>query len=188
MSIPASLIPSIPVPKKRVLLVDTLATKRDLRAKIMRQLGADVDCAADISEARSLWQADSYSLVLVDVRNDAANVQEFCDEVRGAKPPQTVAFLVGQPEYLSNSPAPDGVAAANAPGKNGPWGEMVVSLFANACEALPRRWGFQEASLRIAAVRTMHDPRRVMKATTNPKLPRFSWADAIKNHSVKAAV
>ena len=81
------------VAKRRVLLVDPYATKRDLRAKIMRKLGVEVDCAADISEARSLWQADSYSLVLVDVRNDSAHVQQFCDEIRSAKPPQTVAFL-----------------------------------------------------------------------------------------------
>src|SRR5881397_2813310 len=83
--------------KRRILLVDTFANKRDLRAKIMRKLGVEVDCAADITEARALWQADSYSLVLVDVRNDSVNVQEFCSEVRSAKPPQAVAFLVGKP-------------------------------------------------------------------------------------------
>ena len=35
-----------------------------------------VEVAADITEARALWQADSYSLILVDVHNDAVNVQE----------------------------------------------------------------------------------------------------------------
>jgi CheY-like chemotaxis protein len=155
---------------------------------MLRQLGAEVDGAADVSEARSLWQAGSYNLVLVDVRNDSINVQEFCDEIRAAKPPQTVSFLVGQPEYLSRTPAPEAEVVSNAPAAaSAPWGETVVSLFANACEALPRRWGFQEASLRIAAVRSMHDPRRVMKAKTDPKLPRFSWADAVKNNSAKAA-
>ena len=90
-----------------MLLVDAYATKRDLRSKIMRKLGVDVDCAADITQARSMWQAASYSLVLVDVHNDAVNVQEFCDEVKGAKPPQSVAFLVGKPEYLAGSPVVD---------------------------------------------------------------------------------
>lgn len=188
MSIPASLlVPSPPAAKKRVLLVDTYPTKRDLRAKMLRQLGAEVDCAADVSEARSLWQAGSYNLVLVDVRNDSINVQEFCDEIRAAKPPQAVSFLVGQPEYLSGTPAVEAEVASRVAGANTPWGETVISLFANACEALPRRWGFQEASLRIAAVRSMHDPRRVMKAKTDPKLPRFSWADATKSNSAKAA-
>src|SRR2546422_277371 len=47
-----------PVKKRRVLLVDTSTSKRELRAETMRRLGMDVDCAADISEARSWWRAD----------------------------------------------------------------------------------------------------------------------------------
>jgi CheY-like chemotaxis protein len=179
-----------------VLLVDTYATKWDLRAKIMRKLRVEVDCAADISEARSLWQADSYSLVLVDVRNDSAHVQEFCDEIRNAKPPQTVAFLVGKPEYLAGSPSPEnGVTVAGQNGHNA-WGEMVIAMYANACEALPRRWGFQEASWRIAATRTLKDPRPG-RAVTDEKRPRWSWSDrswsdrswsdAVKQHSDKLA-
>src|SRR5438876_9589101 len=97
--------------KRRILLVDTYANKRDQRAKIMRKLGVEVDCAADITEARALWHADSYSLVLVDVRNDSVNVQEFCSEVRSAKPPQAVAFLVGKPDYLAGTPVADEVLA-----------------------------------------------------------------------------
>src|SRR5437762_13040440 len=90
--------------KRRILLVDTYANKRDLRAKIMRTLGVEVDCAADITQARALWQADSYSLVLMDVRSDSVNVQEFSSELRGLKPPQAVAFLVGTPVYLPGDP------------------------------------------------------------------------------------
>jgi CheY-like chemotaxis protein len=168
--------------RKRVLLVDTYATKRDLRAKIMRKLGVDVDCAADLSEARSLWQADSYNLVLVDVRNDAHNLQEFCEEVRGAKPPQAVAFFVGKPEYLAGSPsAPNGVSV---PGQNGhgAWAEMVIAMYASACEGLPRRWGFQEASWRIAATRSLKDPRPGRPAAEG-KRPGWSWGDAVKRHS-----
>ena len=36
--------------KKRVLLVDTSRTKRDLRSETMRKLGMDVDCAGDVAE------------------------------------------------------------------------------------------------------------------------------------------
>lgn len=169
--------------KKRILLVATYATKRDLRAKIMRKLGVEVDCAADISEARSLWQADSYSLVLVDVRNDAVHVQEFCDEVRGAKPPQTVAFLVGKPEYLAGSPAADDGVLAEGQNGHDAWGETVIAMYANACEALPRRWGFQEASWRIAATRSLKDPRPGRPA--NGKRPSWSWSDAVKQHAEK---
>jgi CheY-like chemotaxis protein len=183
------------VARKRVLLVDGYATKRDLRSKIMRRLGVDVDCASDIAQARALWQADSYSLVLVDVHNDAASVQEFCDEVRSAKPPQSVAFLVGKPEYLAESPASDNGASTPPPDVHGAWGEMVIAMYANACVALPRRYGFQEASWRIAATRSLKDPRPghavasagTHNANTNKKHPQFSWVDAVNRHSEKSA-
>jgi CheY-like chemotaxis protein len=183
---PGSLSTFPAVAKKRVLLVDTYATKRDLRSKIMRKLGVDVDCAAGISEARALWQADSYSLVLVDVHNDAVNVQEFCDEVRNAKPPQSIAFLVGKPEYLAGSPVSDDGQALPAPDVHGAWGEMVIAMYANACVALPRRYGFQEASWRIAATRSLKDPRP-SHAIASKKHPQFSWVDAVNRHSEKPA-
>ena len=157
-----------PIRKKRVLLVNTFSLQRDLRARIMRKLGVDVDCAADINEARSLWQADSYSLVLVDVRNDSVNVQEFCAEIRAAKPPQAVAFLVGKPNYLAQSPdAEDGLPIESENG-HGDWNSMVAAMYADACEALPRRFGFQEASWRIAAVRNLKDPRPERRPTEKP--------------------
>src|SRR5437762_9134621 len=112
--------------KRRILLVDTYANKRDLRAKIMRKLGVEVDCAADITEARALWQADSYSLVLVDVRNDSVNVQEFCSEIRSAKPPQAVAFLVGKPEYLAGTPGADEVLVVGKNNGHDAWGQTVA--------------------------------------------------------------
>ena len=54
--------------KKRVLLIDGSSTKRELRAETMRKLGMDVDCAADISEARSWWRAALYNLVRSEER------------------------------------------------------------------------------------------------------------------------
>ncbi len=171
--------------RKRVLLVGTYSLKRDLRARIMRKLGVEVDCAADISEARSLWQADSYSLVLVDVRNDSVNVQEFCAEIRSAKPPQVVAFLVGKPNYLAGSPDSEDAVPAAAPNGHGNWNEMVAAMYADASEALPRRFGFQEASWRIAALRTLQDPRPGRAAEA--KRPRQSWADAVSAAAGKPA-
>jgi len=168
--------------KRRILLVDTYANKRDLRAKIMRKLGVEVDCAADITEARALWQADSYSLVLVDVRNDSVNVQEFCSEIRSAKPPQAVAFLVGKPDYLAGTPGADEVLVVGTNNGHDAWGQTVAALYANACEALPRRWGFQEASWRIAAVRTLNDPRPG-RSPVEKKRPNWSWTDSVKQHS-----
>jgi CheY-like chemotaxis protein len=172
--------------RKRILLLASYATKRELRAKILRKMGMEVDCAADIAAARLLWQADAYNLLLVDVQNDSQNLRAFCDEVRGAKPPQTVAFLVGKPVYLAGSPSPDDAVAVSVEGEKGPWAEMVVSLYANACGALPRRWGFIEASWRIAATRSLKDPRR-QKTAVEAEAPRWSWANAIHHHSEELA-
>ena len=96
-----------PVKKRRVLLVDSSRAKRDLRAEIMRKLGMDVDCAEDISEARTWWRADLYNLVLISAENEHGRRDRFCEDIRGAVPPQQMAFLVGKPEYLANSPIPD---------------------------------------------------------------------------------
>jgi len=168
MTHPAIALALFPVAhKKRVLLVNSFSFQRDLRARILRQLGVEVDCAADITEARSLWRADAYSLVLVDVRDDASSVQEFCAEIRRAKPAQAVAFLVGKPHYLAQSPDAELGAAGALHDGHGDWNSMVAALYADACEALPRRYGFQEASWRIAAVRNLKDPRPERPATEN---------------------
>lgn len=180
ITFPASDLIGSLLPKKRILLVDTFATKRDLRASVMRKLGIEVDCAADISEARSLWRADSYNLVLMNVGSELGNREEFCSEIRSAKPPQKIAFLVGKPEYLAASPgAGDGVAVPD-PANHSLWGEMVARLFDNACDKLPQRWGILEACWRISAVRSLKDPR----SKAAPEKPKSSsWAEAVKRHS-----
>src|ERR1700739_1162196 len=109
MNTPLPALPlSVNVPgsfkKKRVLLVDISSYKRDLRAEVMRKLGIDVDCAADIAEARSWWRADLYDLVLINMENGRGYRDRFCEDIRAAKPPQRLAFLVGEPEYLADSP------------------------------------------------------------------------------------
>jgi CheY-like chemotaxis protein len=177
--------------KKHILLVVSDDVQRDLRARVLRKLGTDVECAADISEARSLWRADSYNLVLFDVIGDGRGLEEFCTEVRAAKPPQTVAFLVGKPEYIAASPRMEGVAEGGDGNGHAAWGDVVASLFAGACQGLPRRWGFQEAAWRIAAARSMKDPCRnqsrsytKVSARIHEKSPVPNWAEAVAQHSI----
>jgi CheY-like chemotaxis protein len=147
-----------PLKKKRVLLVDTSSTKRDLRAEVMRKLGIDVDCAADITEARSWWRADLYNLVVLNVENDQGPRDKFCEDIRGATPPQQLAFLVGKPAYLAAAPSAEEVLL----------GEAEIGLSENhrgeiASSDLPRsrdeRWGILEASRRISAVRSASHAR-----------------------------
>jgi CheY-like chemotaxis protein len=147
--------PSIPnvLKRKRVLLVDGSAKKRDLRADAMRKLGMEVDCAADIDEARSWWRADLYHLVLINMKNELGHRDRFCEDIRRATPPQQLAFLVGKPEYLAGAPSAE--AAASVPGSSI---EVVQDERKAGVPAdfagKPQRWGILEASQRISAVRS----------------------------------
>src|SRR5258708_13410494 len=105
--------------KKRVLLIDTSRAKRDLRSETMRKLGVEVDCAADISEARCWWRADLYDLVLIHVDDPTAPRDKFCDDMRNATPPQHIMFLVGKPEYLATAPSLDSDLAPLSPTQDG---------------------------------------------------------------------
>jgi len=167
---------SAPIPgaikKKRVLLIDTSHAKRDLRAEVLRKLGTDVDCAADIAEARAWWRPALYDLVLINMEKGRDQRDRFCDDLRSATPPQRLAFLVGKPEYLADSPnANEELAAEN--------GEEQVAI-GSAKGTFPadpgdstQHWGILEASRRISAVRSASIARsKAMRALPPP--PRDS--------------
>jgi CheY-like chemotaxis protein len=145
---------SIPnaVKKKRVLLVDTSQAKREMRAEVMRKLGIDVDCAADIAEARLWWRAALYDLVLISMEKGRGHRDRFCDDIRSATPPQRLAFLVGKPEYLADSPhADEELTIHNA--NDQIVGDIKVALAAGPGD-LTQPWGILEASRRISQVRS----------------------------------
>jgi CheY-like chemotaxis protein len=154
--------------KKRVLLVDTSSYKRDLRAGVMRKLGMDVDCAADIAEARSWWRADLYDLVLINMENERGHRDKFCADVRGATPPQQLAFLVGKPAYLAHSPNTDEETPVPNTYDQVLIGDVRAALSADLGD-LPQRWGILEASRRISAVRSASSARlRAMRDRPAP--------------------
>jgi hypothetical protein len=172
-----------PAKKKRVLLLDTSQTKRDLRADELRKLGIDVDCAADVVEARCWWRADLYNLVLINVAGEADSRDKFCTDMRSATPPQRIAFLVGGPEYLAAAPHSDAAPAeadADALHK-----EMVAALLAQASGPSSQRWGILEACRKISSVRSVSEARsRALR-----EIPRPSrWAEAIEKHSAPEAI
>src|SRR5215467_8405480 len=148
-------LPPVAIPravkKKRVLLVDTLQAKRELRAEVMRKLGIDVDCAADVAEARSWWRAALYDLVLINMEKGQGHRDRFCEEIRNATPPQRLAFLVGQPEYLADSPHEDEESQMQN-GDDQILGDLKVAFVADR-QDLTKRWGILEASRRISTVR-----------------------------------
>ena len=172
--LPLALSAPIPdaVKKRRVLLIDTSHAKRDLRTEVMRKAGIDVDSAADIVEARIWWKPALYDLVLVNMEKGRGQRDKFCDDVRSATPPQRVAFLVGQPEYLSNSLSADEELAAGNGNEQSAVGGAKGTVPANSGHK-SQRWGILEASRRISAVRSASIARtQAMRALPPP--PRDS--------------
>jgi hypothetical protein len=167
-----------PLKKNRVLLVDTHAHKRNLRAEVMRKLGIDVDCAADIGEARSWWRVDLYDLVLINMEKGQGHRDKFCEDVRIAAPLQRLAFLVGKPEYLANLPNVDEELPIDDGYDQGVAGDVKAALAADV-GGLTQRWGILEASRRISAVRSACSARtQAMRCLPAP--PRDSEGRASK--------
>ncbi len=156
------------VKKKRVLLIDTSHAKRDLRAEVLRKLGMDVDTAADIAEARSWWRPALYDLVLMNMDKGRGQRDKFCDDLRNATPPQRLAFLVGQPEYLAEVPNANEVLAAENGDEQAAIDRAKDRVPVDAKDTT-QRWGILEASRRISAVRSASIARsRAMRALPPP--------------------
>jgi len=169
--------------KKRVLLLDTSQTKRDLRADVMRRLGIEVDCAADVLEARCWWRADLYNLVLINDAGETGSRDQFCTDLRGATPPQKIAFFVGGPEYLAA--LPHSGDAATEPDADVLHREMVAALLAQNSGNSSQRWGILEACRKISSVRSVSEARsRIVRETPRPS----RWAEAIEQYSAPPAV
>lgn len=179
---------SAPIPdvlrKKRVLLVDSSYATRDLRAEVLRKCGMEVDCAIDIPEARAWWRPALYDLVLINMEKGRGQRDRFCDDLRSAKPPQRLAFLVGQPEYLANSPNPD---EETAPG-NREEPSVIGSAKVSPDPGDPmQRWGILEASRRISAVRSASVARtRAIRSLPPP--PRDSEGRPAKPDTTPASI
>ena len=191
MNIPVlPLAPSAPVPdavkKRRVLLIDTSHAKRDLRAEVMRKVGIDVDSASDIVEARIWWKPALYDLVLINMEKGRGQRDKFCDDLRSAIPPQRVAFLVGQPEYLANSlTANEELVAGNGDEQAAVGG--VKGIVPAGPGDKSQRWGILEASRRISAVRSASIARtQAMRALPPP--PRDSEGRPEKSAATRTSL
>jgi CheY-like chemotaxis protein len=177
MNTPVLALPlSAPIPdvvkKKRVLLIDTSHAKRDLRAEVLRKLGMHVDIAADMAEARSWWRPALYDLVLINMEEGKGKREKFCDDLRTATPPQRLAFLVGQPEYLVDRLNADQELLMERGDEQGAIVNAKVAFLADPGEST-QRWGILEASRRISAVRSASVARtNAMRALPPP--PRDS--------------
>ena len=171
-----SLPVSVPIPdavkRKRVLLIDTSHARRDLRSEVLRKLGIDVDSAADIVEARVWWKPALYDLVLINMEKGPGQRDKFCDDVRSATPPQRLAFLVGQPEYLTDFPSEDQELAMESSDEQAV-SRTAKGIFSAHPEDTAQRWGILEASRRISTVRSASVARTTAMRSLPPP-PRDS--------------
>ena len=186
LSLPASAPIPDAVKKKRVLLIDTSHAKRDLRADIMRKLGIDVDSASDIVEARIWWRPALYDLVLINMEKGRGQRDKFCDDLRSATPPQRVAFLVGQPEYLTDLPNQDQELAMERSDEQAAIGNAKDIFPADPADTT-QRWGVLEASRQISAVRSASIARtQAMRALPPP--PRDSEGRPEKSAATRTSL
>lgn len=163
--------------KKRVLLVDTCRAQRDMRGETMRRLGMEVDCAADISEARCWWRPELYDLVLFHVETELPHMYKLWDDIRAATPSQQIAFLVGKPEYLAAFPNGHASAAVEASTAT-VLPDLSPCLSVDHAPGVPKHWGIMEACRRISAVRSIADARS--RALRERSLPRRDLTDAVR--------
>jgi CheY-like chemotaxis protein len=167
--------------KRRLLLVDTCRAKRDIRAETMRRLGAEVDCAAEISEAQAWWKPDLYDLVLLHVEDAPVQRDKFCDDVRSTAPGQQIAFLVGKPKYIAGHP--DGKGAVAADVEDTPLPPLAATAALPISADGSQHWGILEACRRISAVRSLADARsRAMR--DRPAPPRDLETAALKRAQI----
>lgn len=159
--------PALAAKKKRVLLVDSSRATRDLRSETMRRLGAEVDCAADIAEARCWWRADLYDLVLMNVPAPKGQMDKFCDDVRRLMPHQRIMFLVGKPDYLAVARSESQTVS------NDEEADVAVvedEKLAVSNSGFSQTFGILEACRRIAAVRSKMNARmQAMRDLPGPK-------------------
>jgi hypothetical protein len=127
-----------------------------------------VDSAADIAEARSWWRPALYDLVLINMEGGKGKRDKFCDDLRSATPPQRLAFLVGQPEYLVDTLNADQEFLMEHGDKKSAVVIAKAAFLADPGDA-GQRWGILEASRRISAVRSESVARsRAMRSLPPP--------------------
>lgn len=81
--------------KPSILHVCTRETLRPLRDEILRISGFIVDSTLSHNEGLSLFQANQYDLVLVDVEGESgiADAEKLCSDIRTERKHQLVAFV-----------------------------------------------------------------------------------------------
>ena len=91
--------------------------------------------------------------MLINIGKGRGHRDKLGDDLRSATPPQRVVFLVGQPEYLADSPNADQELRIESMDE-----QVAIAsakrTFAAYTGDTTEGWGILEASRRLAAVRS----------------------------------
>ena len=116
---------------KKVLLIAQRQSTWQVRATVLRDHGVEVDEAAEMSAARFLSRVNVYDLIMIDVRRyPPGEILEFYEQIKGVRPEQYFAFLLGPPKYVSVK-WPEEITEQDA-SRNGQWGETVKRFWTAA--------------------------------------------------------
>ena len=91
--------------EKNVLIIDANQPTQDKRASVLRANGVHVHTADNILQAESMWVANFFDLILLDVRQNTAEGMAFFRRVRRENPKQRI-LVMGKPfAVLTEAPA-----------------------------------------------------------------------------------
>jgi DNA-binding response OmpR family regulator len=84
-----------PTSKRTILHICTRETIRPLRDQVLRLSGFEVDSTLDHKEGLSMFWANQYDLVLIDVEGEQGipHAEHMCSEIKSAQREQLVAFV-----------------------------------------------------------------------------------------------
>ncbi len=158
---------------KRILLLDGNLESRNSRTKALTDRGAHVDCVGTGADARSLWKPGSHELVMIELRNAAADIEAFYAYAHAAFRNQRFGFYLTAPPYVTGSYREYEATRENEIGRS----PKNASAFAGDAVPRPYQPGLPEAARQIAAIRRLVRPSAVCNVA---RVRPVSVSDAMK--------
>lgn len=96
---------------RRILLVTPVPEL--LHNKLLENHGYVVTVVRSYANARRVWKAEKFHLVLVVAGDDLISANRFCEEIKQESREQNVAVLAGWNAYIPGDSCPDEVIRQN---------------------------------------------------------------------------
>jgi hypothetical protein len=118
---------NMPTAKKEILLV---MHEDLLHDRVLESAGYTVTKVKKVSEARLVYQPARFALVLISAASYTKAVEDFCEELKGLYPPQSVALMTDWHTFVPKDSCPD--AALPRTGSPETFVDQVAELVASA--------------------------------------------------------